>query len=118
MSRAEDRMNGVLDRSKDKAASSARFAELDRMAQGAATQPFASRNDALTFLRLLVGHAFARLTGFDDRHQTRAFFGRLASGDDFRSLAKSAAWADAQWAAVTKPANDTGTNIQTRCEAP
>lgn len=83
----------------------ARFAELDRMASQAVALPLESRADAVTFLRLVVGHAFARLSGFDTRHQTKAYFGRLASGDDFQSLAKSAAWADAQWAAVTA-AND------------
>ena len=106
MSRAEDRLNGSLDHAKGKSAASARFGEIDRMAQRAATQAFATKQDAMTFLRLLIGHAFTRLTGFDTRHQSRAYLGRLASGDDFRSLTKSLAWADAQWASVTRPAND------------
>lgn len=106
MNRSEDRILGGIARGQGKAQSSARFAELDRLAEAAAALPFASKSDALTFLRLLVGHAFRRLTRFDTRHQTRAYFGCLASGEDFRSLAKSAAWADAQWAAVTQPAND------------
>jgi hypothetical protein len=108
MSHAEDRMADRIDRSRGRTSNAARFAELDRMASCAVALPLDSREDAVTFLRLVVGHAFARLLGFDTRHQTRAYFGRLASGDDFRSLAKSAAWADQQWAEVTKPANDDG----------
>lgn len=91
-----------------KSARTARFSELDRMASQAVSMPLECRADAVTFLRLVVGHAFARLSGFDTRHQTRAYFGRLASGDDFQSLAKSAAWADAQWAAVTAANDDRG----------
>ena len=112
MSRAEDRLNGSLDHAKGKSTASARFGEIDAMAQRAAAQAFATKQDAMTFLRLLIGHAVARLTGFDTRHQTRAFLGRLASGDDFRSLTKSLGWADAQWAAVTRPANDDATTSE------
>lgn len=103
MNRAENRTADQIDR---KSTRSARFNELDRMAQAAVAVPFANAADALTFLRLVVGHAFTRLTGFDTRHQTRAFFGSLASGDDFRALAKSLAWADREWGLLTKPAND------------
>lgn len=108
MSARENYINDGIDRRRSKAASGARFAELDRMAETAVSIPFATAGDALTFLRLVVGHAFARLIGFDTRHQTRAYFGRLASGDDFRSLAKSAAWADRQWAEVTAANDDRG----------
>lgn len=101
MNRSEDRTIRGLDHRAAKPARNARFAELNRMAEQAVSLPIETREDAVTFLRLVVGHAFSRLTGFDTRYQTRAFFGRLASGDDFQSLAKSLAWADSQWAKVT-----------------
>lgn len=101
MNRSEDRTIRSLDHRAAKPARTARFAELNRMAEQAVALPIDTREDSVTFLRLVVGHAFSRLTGFDTRHQTRAYFGRLASGDDFQSLAKSLAWADAQWAKVT-----------------
>lgn len=101
MNRSEDRTIRGLDHRAANPARSARFAELNRMAEQAVAMPIETREDAVTFLRLVVGHAFSRLTGFDTRHQTRAYFGQLASGDDFQSLAKSLAWADAQWAKVT-----------------
>ena len=106
MSRAEDHANDRLDRSKGKAGQSARFAELDRMAASAAAVPFSTPADALTFLRLLVGHAFARLCQFDTRHQTKSYFGMLASGQDFRGLTRSMEAAERLFA---KPANDTET---------
>lgn len=101
MNRAEDRLNRAVDHRAARPARTARFAELNRLAEQAVALPIDTREDAVTYLRLVVGHACSRLTGFDTRHQTRAYFGRLASGDNFQSLAKSLAWADAQWAKVT-----------------
>lgn len=107
MSRAEDQMAARLDRACTKPAREARLTELSQMAERAAAAPFADRADALAFLRFLVGHAFKRLCAFDSRHETRAFFGRLASGDELHGLVRSAAWAESQWASVTA-ANDQG----------
>lgn len=96
MNRAENFTIEKLDRSKVRRVD---FEEFDRMAERAVSVPFESRADALTFLRFLVGHAFRRMTEMDDRHQTRAFFGKLASGDDFRASAKALARAEQLFAA-------------------
>lgn len=102
MTLAERRAAELIDR---KRARKARFDQIDRMAESAVAVAFANADDALTFLRLVVGHAFSRMLTFDTRHQTRAFFGSLASGDDFRALTKSLAWAEQQWGRITA-AND------------
>lgn len=104
---AEDRLIRKMERAGEKPSRDARLAQLDEMARRAVAVPFDSRADALAFLRLVVGHAFTRLCRTDTRHETRAFFGRLASGDDLHGLVRSAAWAEAQWAKATA-ANDEG----------
>lgn len=108
MNRRENYVLSGIERRQGRASASARFAELDRMAQTAVAVPFATAGDALTFLRLVVGHAFKRLTATDTRHQTKAFFGMLASGQDFRGLARSMAAAEQLFA--KRPANEDHAN--------
>ena len=98
MTAREDFLNSRVERRSSREQKTARFMELDRMAEQVVTVPFSSAGDALTYLRLVVGHSFKRLTAFDTRHQTRSFFGKLASGEDFRGLARSMAAADALFA--------------------
>jgi hypothetical protein len=85
-----------------------RLADLSAMAERDIATAFATRADSLAYLRFVVGHAFKRLCTFDRHHDTRAFFGRLASGDEIKGLVRDMEWAESQWSNITAANDDRG----------
>ena len=94
--RAQDIAAERLDRRDAHGVRKARHAALDRLAERAVAVSMPTRQDGITFLRLVAGHALRRLTTLDTRHHADSYFAALSRGDDFRSLTKSLAMAEAE----------------------
>lgn len=103
MSRAEDFAAERIDRKDALGARKARMVALDGIAERAIAVPMPSQADSVTFLRMVAGHALSRLSVLDSRHHASSYFAALSRGDDFRSLARSLAMAEAE---RVFPAND------------
>lgn len=96
MSRAQDFAAARLDRKDATGARKARVAALDRLAARAIAVEMPSHADSITFLRMVAGHTLARLSDMDSRHHASSYFAALSKGDDFRSLTRSLAMAEAE----------------------
>jgi len=96
MSRAQDFAAERLDRRDTVAVRKARMVALDNIAARAIAVEMPSQADSITFLRMVAGHTLARLSAMDSRHHASSYFAALSKGDDFRSLTRSLAMAEAE----------------------
>lgn len=96
MSRAQDRAADRLDWKDALGVRKARHAALDLLAERAIAVEMPTQADSVTFLRMVAGHAQRRLSVLDSPHHAASYFAALSKGDDFQSLTRSLAMAEAE----------------------
>lgn len=96
MSRAQDFAAERLDRKDAHGVRKARHTALNLLAERAVAVAMPTQADSVTFLRMVAGHALRRLAVLDSQHHASSYFAALSKGDDYRSLTRSLAMAEAE----------------------